>query len=298
MEVVPVTPEELLASALRKLHLKAGKPSTRKIAGGVGGVSHTTVNEMLRGSRVPAWELVEKVGRFLEGDESELRTLWMATQKTPLPRGEAHNDLWDPVYLDRLVVTSFVSGKGTREVRTVERWIRATSDGVDRFRVRAAALQGISHAGSGRVNVEPYLNCTIGKVKPVKISEEGDAWLVDVLLAVPLDEGEYGFFATRSRYAHPARFTSYTETTITCQGAREVLIRVQFSSDSVPPKCWSYVGSSEIDMQEEPPAGSRRILPVSSSRYVDLPARSLPPGARVGVAWKWDPTNSPELVVR
>jgi hypothetical protein len=282
-----VTPEELLAAALRKLQLRAGKPSSRKIAGAVGGVSHTTVNEMLRGSRVPAWDLVDKVGRFLAGDEAELRTLWMATQKTPLPRGEAHNELWDPVYLDRLVVTSFVSGKGTREIRTAERWIRATRDGVDRYVVRAAAQPGITHAGSGRVNVEPYLNCTIGKVKPVKISEEGDALLVDVLLAVPLDEGEYGFFATRARYEHPARFTSYTETAITGQGAREVLLRVQFSSDSIPRKCWGHVGVSEIDMQDEPPAGSRRILTVSSSRYVELSARSMPPGARIGIAWRW-----------
>ncbi|MCR6482711.1 hypothetical protein M8542_07770 [Amycolatopsis sp. OK19-0408] len=282
-----MTPEESLAAALRKLQLRAGKPSSRKIAGAVGGVSHTTVNEMLRGSRVPAWELVAKVGGFLEGDEAELRTLWMATQKTPLPRGETHNDLWDPIYLDRLVVTSFVSGRGTRETRTTERWIRATRDGVDRFVVRAAAQPGISHSGSGRVTVEPYLNCTIGKVKPVRISEEGDAQLVDVLLAAPLDEGEYGFFATRTRYEHPARFTSYTEIAITGQGAREVLVRVQFSSDSVPRKCWGHVGVSDIDMQNEPPPGSRRILTVSSSKYVERNARGLPPGARVGIAWTW-----------
>ncbi|WIX89561.1 hypothetical protein [Amycolatopsis sp. DG1A-15b] len=283
-----MTPEESLAAALRKLHLKAGKPSTRKIAGGIGGISHTTVNEMLRGARVPTWNLVEKVGRFLAGDVDELRALWMATQKTPLPRGEAHNGLWDPIYLDRLVVTSFVSGKGTRETRTTERWIRATGDGVDRYVVRAAARRGETHLGSGKVHVQPYLNCTIGKVKLVTASEEGDVLLIDVLLATPLDEGEYGFIATRSRYEHPAQYTSFSETTISGQGAREVLIRVQFSADSVPSRCWGYVGGSESEMYEEPPVGSPWALTVSSSNYAELPARNLLPGARIAIVWRWD----------
>ncbi|GLY42022.1 hypothetical protein Amsp01_080450 [Amycolatopsis sp. NBRC 101858] len=282
-----MTPEESLASALRRLHLRAGRPSTRKIASEVGGVSHTTVNEMLRGSRVPAWDFVKKVGRYLNGDEGELWSLWSAAQKTPLPRGEAHNDLWDPVYLDRLVVTSFVSARGTRETRTVERWIRATGDGVDRYVVRAAARKGVTHSGGGKVNVEPYLNCTIGKIRPVSVSDEGDALLVDVMLAAPLDEGEYGFFATRGRYVHPAQYTSFSESVITGQGAREVLVRAQFSGDSVPRKCWKIVGASDDAMYDEPPPGSRRMLTVSSSRYVELRAQALTPGSRIGIAWTW-----------
>ncbi|MEV4142665.1 hypothetical protein AB0J40_03300 [Amycolatopsis sp. NPDC049691] len=282
-----MTPEESLAAELRKLHLRAGKPSTRKIAAAVGDVSHTTVNEMLRGSRVPAWEFVKKVGLYLDGDEQELWALWSATRKTPLPRGEAHNDLWDPVYLDRLVVTSFVSGRGTRETRTVERWIRATSDEVDRYVVRAAARRGVSHSGRGKVNVEPYLNCTIGKVRPVSVSEGGDVLLVDVMLAAPLNEGEYGFFATRSRYVHPARYTGFSESVITGQGAREVLVRAQFSRDSIPRTCWKLVGPPDAVIYDEPPPGSRRMLTVSSSRYVEFIARSLSPGERVGIAWKW-----------
>lgn len=282
-----MTPEESFAAALRKLHLAAGKPSSRRIAGEVGGLSHTTVNEMLRGSRVPAWNLVDKVCRFFGGDVDELRALWMAAQKTPLPRGEAHNDLWDPIYLDRMVVTSFVSGQGTRETRTTERWIRATGDGVDRYVVRAAALRGATHVGSGKVHVQPYLNCTIGKVKPLAVAEEGDVLLIDVLLAAPLDEGGHGFFATRTRYEHPAQFTSYSETIITGQGAREVVIRVQFSADSVPGGCWGYVGGSEAEMYDEPPPGSRRALTVSSSNYVESTARNLPAGARTAVVWRW-----------
>jgi hypothetical protein len=283
-----VAPEESLAAALQDLHLKAGKPSTRKIAEAVGGVSHTTVNEMLRGSRVPAWELVEKVSHFLSGNVDELRTLWMATQKRSSARGETHNDLWDPVYLERMVVTSLVSARGTQETRTVERWIRATSDGVDRYVLTASVRRGVSHAGSGKVSVEPYLNCTIGKIKSLKTDEDVDAVIADVILATSLNRGDSGFFATRARYEHPARYVSYSETTITGQGAGEVLLRVQFSSDSVPSKCWSYVGGGGVKMFDEPDAESDRILSVSSSGYVELSTRNLPPGARIGILWNWD----------
>ncbi|WP_410669334.1 hypothetical protein [Amycolatopsis sp. cmx-4-68] len=178
--------------------MAAGKPSTRKIAGAVGGISHTTVNEMLRGARVPAWELVEKVGSYLGGDVGELRALWVATQRMTLPRGKAHDELWDPIYLDRIVVTSFVSRKGAREIRFVERWFTATRDAVDRYVVHAAALRGRIHQGGGKVSVEPYLNCTIGKVRPFSVSEGGDVLLVEVLLASPISKGERGFFATRT----------------------------------------------------------------------------------------------------
>jgi hypothetical protein len=186
-----------------------------------------------------------------------------------------------------MVVTSFVSGKGTRELRTTERWIRATRDSLDRYVVRATARKGTSHTGPGKANIEPYLNCTIGKVKPVAISEQGDEVLVEVLLAAPLNEGESGFFATRARYELAGQFSDYTEAVITGQGAREILLRVQFAADSVPSKCWGYVGGSIAEMAEEPPAGAPRVLTISSSNYVEFAGRNLPPGTRARLAWKW-----------
>ncbi|MFF1608811.1 helix-turn-helix domain-containing protein [Amycolatopsis sp. NPDC058278] len=285
-----MTPEESLALTLRELHLLAGKPSSRKIAQAVGGVSHTTVSELLRGARVPAWDIVEKVCRFLSGNLEEVRSLWVATQRISAKRDEENSsDLWDPVYLERMVVTSFIGNRGARELRTIERWVRATRDSVDHYIVRASTSAGLANEhGGGAVNVEPYLNCSIGKVKQVKLPEEGAALLVEVLLASPLNNGEVGFFATRNNYDHAPGFTDYSQVTITSQGARELIFRVQFAADSVPKKCWGYIGGSDVDMFDEPRPGSRQILHISSAGYVELEAQNLPPGARMGIIWNWE----------
>jgi hypothetical protein len=68
----------VLVSALRGLHLRAGKPSTRSISKAAGNVSHTTVAELLGGKRIPSWPVVASVVRHLGGDEKEFRQLWMA----------------------------------------------------------------------------------------------------------------------------------------------------------------------------------------------------------------------------
>lgn len=67
---------EALAAALRALHVAAGKPSTRKMATEIGNISHTTVADVLKGSRVPSWRITEDVCRYLGGDVEEIRILW------------------------------------------------------------------------------------------------------------------------------------------------------------------------------------------------------------------------------
>ena len=46
--------------ALRQLHRKAGAPSSRVIAGQIGGMSHTTVNGALRGPKPPTWPVAAR----------------------------------------------------------------------------------------------------------------------------------------------------------------------------------------------------------------------------------------------
>ena len=65
----------LLRTALRALHVRAGAPSTRVIARGIGSISHTTVSQTLRGVRVPSWPLLSKIVLGLGGDEDEFRDL-------------------------------------------------------------------------------------------------------------------------------------------------------------------------------------------------------------------------------
>jgi hypothetical protein len=65
-----------LAAALRQLHSDAGKPSSRKVAAGIGSVSHTTIADALAGRRVPSWSTLEEMVLHLEGDVPPFRRLW------------------------------------------------------------------------------------------------------------------------------------------------------------------------------------------------------------------------------
>jgi DNA-binding XRE family transcriptional regulator len=67
-------------TALRDLHLRAGKPSSRQIAQDVEGVSHTTVSAVLRGSRLPSWPIAAKLVESLGGNVEQVRELWVAAQ--------------------------------------------------------------------------------------------------------------------------------------------------------------------------------------------------------------------------
>src|SRR5438045_2075470 len=70
--------EQELVAALQALHLQAGRPSARAIAAAVGNVSHTTVAEALSGKRIPSWPILQRIINHLDGDESEILTLWNA----------------------------------------------------------------------------------------------------------------------------------------------------------------------------------------------------------------------------
>ena len=75
----------LLRPALRALHVRAGEPSTRVIARGIGSISHTTVSQTLRGDRVPSWPIFSKIVLQLGGDEDEFRDLWAAARHAGTP---------------------------------------------------------------------------------------------------------------------------------------------------------------------------------------------------------------------
>ncbi|GAA4704269.1 ATP-binding protein [Phytohabitans rumicis] len=72
-------PIETLFEEIRLLHRRAGEPSTRTIARslGRGVLSHTTVNAVLRGSRVPHWGPLELVVQALGGDVERFKELWL-----------------------------------------------------------------------------------------------------------------------------------------------------------------------------------------------------------------------------
>jgi hypothetical protein len=78
----------LTLTELRTLHQQAGRPSARSIAAstaaddGYRTVSHSTVNEVLSGTRIPArWQVVRSIVHVLGGDETRFLELWQ--QMTP-----------------------------------------------------------------------------------------------------------------------------------------------------------------------------------------------------------------------
>jgi hypothetical protein len=76
------TPGDRLASRLKEWQMAAGMPSTRKIADGIGTVSHTTIADALAGRRVPSWPVLSDIVIYLHGDRDEARALWAASRTT------------------------------------------------------------------------------------------------------------------------------------------------------------------------------------------------------------------------
>ena len=68
--------EAALFGELQQLYERAGRPSTRSVAQGVGGISHTTVHAALRGTTVPTWPVLQKIVEYLKGDIRRFRQLW------------------------------------------------------------------------------------------------------------------------------------------------------------------------------------------------------------------------------
>jgi len=65
-----------LFGELRQLHVRAGEPSSRAVADRAGGMSHTTVNQVLRGRRIPSWPILLRIVQGLDGDEDLFRVIW------------------------------------------------------------------------------------------------------------------------------------------------------------------------------------------------------------------------------
>ncbi len=78
-------PARELFSELRQLHVSAGEPSSRSIAESIGGMSHTTVNQVMRSRRIPSWPVLAKIVKQLGGDEISFRILWNSTRDGGVP---------------------------------------------------------------------------------------------------------------------------------------------------------------------------------------------------------------------
>ncbi|MGH3974911.1 MAG: hypothetical protein ACRDS9_16525 [Pseudonocardiaceae bacterium] len=68
-----------LRTSLRRLHREAGEPSTRDIGKAIN-YSHTTVAQLLNGSRCPVWTTLQALVIHLGGDSVEFKRLWIAAR--------------------------------------------------------------------------------------------------------------------------------------------------------------------------------------------------------------------------
>jgi len=71
-----------LFSAVRELHRQHGTPSSRALATAIGGISHSTVNDVIRGERLPTWPILSKIVVKLNGDEEVFRALWVDAKES------------------------------------------------------------------------------------------------------------------------------------------------------------------------------------------------------------------------
>jgi hypothetical protein len=78
--------EAAFSAALRDLHVRAGQPSSREMAKGIGAISHSTVYAAVKGTSVPSWPVTEKIVEYLNGDVEAFRDLWVDTRPTAQPR--------------------------------------------------------------------------------------------------------------------------------------------------------------------------------------------------------------------
>jgi tetratricopeptide (TPR) repeat protein len=84
-------PVRILFDALHELHHRAGWPSLREMAGGLG-CSHTTVSAAFSAPRVPRWGLLELIVELLGGDTARFRQLWLAATSPTVDGGRAAPD--------------------------------------------------------------------------------------------------------------------------------------------------------------------------------------------------------------
>lgn len=109
--------------ALLKLHEQAGWPASRTVAANLT-CSHATVNDVLKGKRLPRWETLGPIVKVLGGDRGRFLALWEAVERelrgtapppppviTP-PRSSA---LLDEVRAIRALMEEIVKGMPDRD---------------------------------------------------------------------------------------------------------------------------------------------------------------------------------------
>lgn len=95
--------------ALIKLHIDADRPSTRAVAKrATTSMSHVTVNDVLRGKRLPGWPVLRDIVCALEGDHDRFHDLWRAAvqeldRRAPIAPAPPPRSASDSLILNELI---------------------------------------------------------------------------------------------------------------------------------------------------------------------------------------------------
>jgi Golgi phosphoprotein 3 (GPP34) len=99
----PSSAGRTLYQALRALYLEAGEPSSRELARmcGRGTISHNTVNQILRGLRLPRQGQLEVLVNAMDGDWPAFKALWCEARREadPDPGPQASLFVADELFL-------------------------------------------------------------------------------------------------------------------------------------------------------------------------------------------------------
>ncbi|MFF5077548.1 glycosyltransferase family 4 protein [Actinoplanes sp. NPDC000266] len=139
-----------LRARIDELHLHNGEPSTRTISRRVGkAISHTTVNNVLRGDKLPRWDQLELVVGSLGGDVEVFRPLWIDARKAgpPQVRGAPVRKVQVPRFL--LAASEWNLGLGGISTLNRELAVALADAGVDVHVAVPAATRGELSAATG-----------------------------------------------------------------------------------------------------------------------------------------------------
>lgn len=250
----------------------------------MGNVSHTTVSEILNGSRLSTWGTIRRLGEFLGADSDQLLSLWRSIR----PTSSVDNDpSFDPFILNNAIVYGVVKGRHSVE-RTIERRVTATKDNVSHYVQRVSCDPGGS---STQIDLVAAMNCEIGRTKLLSVPGEQLLLVADVLLPESLSVGDSCVFTTTAVISAP-RATQPTKIgavsfAVSAQRVDHLCIRVQFEKNDLPRKCWAFPEGSMLDRWIEPPDDSDRILRVSRFGFVEQEFHNPARASTVAVVWIW-----------
>ncbi|MDG6100947.1 hypothetical protein Daura_01555 [Dactylosporangium aurantiacum] len=192
---------------------------------------------------------------------------------------------YQPVTFNRMIVTYFLRGRAVSESFS-ERWITAEEDGLTRYIVRAYARN--NPPARPALEIQPWLNCTLGSVRRVDPGDGSEAQIAEMLFPKALQRGDKLFFATRV-VAEEDGPTMSREVQVTSHGIDELTIRIQFDNTlPLPKRAWWFAEVPDIDRLIPPEPGDDRYVEISGSGFLERQFGRAKPTAKYGLSWQWD----------